>query len=99
MTYLRLLAVVEGVSLLVLFFVAMPLKYQFDMPQAVTLAGWVHGVLFMVFVLYASSYSQRQQWRDSLFFQLLLSSMIPFGMVYMDRKLKAISIRHQSEKR
>lgn len=99
MTYLRLLAIIEGISLLVLFFIAMPLKYQFDMPQVVSVVGWVHGVLFMVLVLYASSYSQRQQWRDSTFFQLLISSMIPFGMVYMDRKLKAISLRQQGESR
>ena len=44
---LRLLSIVEGISTLVLFFVAMPLKYAADMPLAVTIAGMIHGFLFM----------------------------------------------------
>ena len=38
---------IEGVSTLVLFFIAMPLKYFADQPMAVTYVGWIHGVLFI----------------------------------------------------
>ena len=44
---LRRLGVVEGISTLVLFFVAMPLKYLADMPMAVTIVGSLHGLLFV----------------------------------------------------
>lgn len=86
---LRILAIVEGISLLSLFFIAMPLKYYFDMPQAVTMVGWVHGVLFMGFVFQAVRVGQMKAWSESFLFAVVLSSMIPFGMVYMDKKLKA----------
>lgn len=40
----------EGISYLVLLGVAMPLKYFFDIPQAVRLVGSLHGFLFVAFV-------------------------------------------------
>jgi len=87
---LRMFAIIEGVSLLCLFFIAMPLKYHFDMPLAVTYAGWVHGLLFMGFVLFAHNVAQKENLSDKMLFMLIISSMLPFGMVFMDRKLKAI---------
>jgi integral membrane protein len=44
--WLRRVSLVEGISTLVLFGVAMPLKYFAGMPAAVTLVGTIHGVLF-----------------------------------------------------
>lgn len=51
MRALRWMAIVEGISTLVLFFVAMPLKYLADMPLAVTVVGTIHGVLFVALVI------------------------------------------------
>lgn len=48
---LRVLALVEGVSTLLLFFVAMPLKYFAGMPLAVTIVGTIHGGLFVALVV------------------------------------------------
>ena len=45
--FLRRFSIIEGISTLVLFFVAMPLKYFADMPIAVTIAGNIHGFLFL----------------------------------------------------
>ena len=51
---LRRFSLVEGISTLVLFLVAMPLKYVLGYPMAVTYVGWVHGgsswALVVVFV-------------------------------------------------
>ena len=88
---LRTLAIVEGISLLTLLFIAMPLKYYFDLPQAVTYVGWMHGILFMAFVFVAGSVAQRKDWSEGFLFMLVLSSMVPFGMVVMDRRIKARS--------
>ena len=44
---LRLLGVVEGTSTLILFGIAMPLKYLAGMPMAVTVVGSIHGALFV----------------------------------------------------
>jgi integral membrane protein len=48
---LRHLAVVEGISTLVLFGIAMPLKYFAGMPLAVRIVGSLHGALFVALVL------------------------------------------------
>jgi integral membrane protein len=51
---LRLIAFVEGVSALLLFFVAMPIKYVPALggdPRPVLYVGWVHGILFVLFAV------------------------------------------------
>jgi integral membrane protein len=40
----------EGYSYLILLFIAMPLKYFFDIPEAVRITGMLHGVLFVGFI-------------------------------------------------
>jgi len=45
--HLRLMTLLEGASLIALFCIAMPLKYMAGMPEAVSLVGPIHGVLFL----------------------------------------------------
>ncbi|RYZ80667.1 MAG: DUF3817 domain-containing protein, partial [Proteobacteria bacterium] len=47
----RKVAVAEGISYLLLLFVAMPLKYFANLHLYVKYTGWAHGLLF---VLYAA---------------------------------------------
>ena len=48
---LRLLALAEGISFLLLLFVTMPLKYVFDYPEPNRVVGLIHGLLFVLYVL------------------------------------------------
>ena len=84
----RILAFIEGISLLLLLLVAMPLKYQYGNNYSVPVMGWIHGLLWIVFLFTASSVSQKRAWSDGFLILLILSSVVPFGMVLMDRKLK-----------
>ena len=43
----RFVGRLEAISFLTLLGIAMPLKYLGDMPQAVQVVGWIHGVLFV----------------------------------------------------
>ncbi|HEY8936404.1 MAG TPA: DUF3817 domain-containing protein [Cyclobacteriaceae bacterium] len=52
---LRLLGILEGLSLIILIFVAMPVKYMLGNPVLVKSIGPVHGVLFIFFVINAIS--------------------------------------------
>lgn len=88
---LRFVAIAEGLSLLVLLFIAMPLKYQFGNTEIVPLVGMTHGILFMVFLGFAMLVSQRKKWSDKFFMLLVLSSIIPFATFFMDRKLKKLA--------
>jgi len=84
----RMIALAEGVSFLILLFIAMPLKYMFDIPQAVKFFGWVHGALFVSFIYFAfevfTSFKKEVLWLGKAF----LASILPFGTFILDRELK-----------
>lgn len=89
-TYLRRLRVfslVEGVSTLLLFFVAMPLKYLADMPMAVTIVGSAHGFLFTGLVLAFIVAIGRVPIAPKLAFAGIVGSIFPFGPFVVDRWL------------
>lgn len=88
----RLIATLEGISLLLLFFVAMPLKYALDMPLMVKYVGWAHGLLFVAYVGLATMLKVEENWPWKQYFVILAASLIPFGTFYTERKyLKAAS--------
>lgn|SRR5690606_8517289 len=84
----RIISLIEGISMLVLLFIAMPLKYGFDMPLMVKYVGWIHGVLFMLYVVILLPTSRKLGWSFSKTFLGLVASVLPFGPFLFDRKLK-----------
>ncbi len=84
----RIVSLIEGISMLVLLFIAMPLKYGFDMPLMVKYVGWIHGVLFMLYVVILLPTSRKLGWSFSKTFLGLVASVLPFGPFLFDRKLK-----------
>lgn len=83
---LRLIAFVEGMSFLILLFVAMPLKYFFEQPQAVRSVGTIHGLLFVAYVLLVFLTKVEHRWDWAKTRLLLLISLVPFGNFYADWK-------------
>ncbi|HAN30004.1 MAG TPA: hypothetical protein DCQ06_00265 [Myxococcales bacterium] len=83
----RTIAWIEGVSYLVLLFIAMPLKYMMGIAIAVKLTGWAHGVLFIAYVALCMRAGHKERW--SLLFTLLAlgASLVPFATFWLDRKL------------
>jgi integral membrane protein len=77
---LRLLAFWEGISLLVLLFIAMPLKYLADQPMAVRVVGILHGVLLVM---------KQARWSLGRGALVFVSTVLPFGAFFMDRKMRA----------
>ena len=85
---IRYVSLVEGISVLVLFFIAMPLKYIWDLPIWVKYAGTIHGVLFVLFMVVILIHMIQYKWSLKFAFQLFLSSLVPFGFVWADKKFK-----------
>jgi integral membrane protein len=83
----RIVSVVEGVSLLVLLGVAMPLKYVWHEPAAVRVVGMAHGVLFVLFAVLLLSVHVEQRWSLVKSLKLFAASFFPFGFVFIDRQL------------
>lgn len=85
---LRLVGFLEGISLLVLLFVAVPLKYGFGYPELSRIMGTVHGALFLLFIVHTLSVGVEQQWNfKTTTWKVLLACLIPFGTFYIDQKI------------
>ena len=85
---MRLIGFMEGISLLVLFFIAMPLKYAFGIPELSKVMGTVHGALFLLFIFNALSVGVECQWKfRETTWKVLLACIIPLGTFYIDRKI------------
>ncbi len=82
----RVIAFAEGVSYLILLFVAMPLKYYWGQPTAVRTFGSIHGLLFVLYVLYAFMCKIEYSWSNLKTLILLGISLIPFGNFYADKR-------------
>jgi integral membrane protein len=84
----RKVAVAEGISYLLLLFVAMPLKYFANMPLAVKYTGWAHGLLFVLYAALLVMAWQEQKWKFGKAVLIFLASLLPFAPFVVDRKLK-----------
>ncbi len=85
---LRLLGFLEGMSLIALVCLAVPLKYLYDAPEMVQMIGPIHGILFILFVFATFSVSIEYKWSFSkITWKVLLSCLIPFANFYVDRKI------------
>ena len=86
---LRFIGFVEGMSYLILLFVAMPLKYLAGMPLAVRIIGTAHGALFILFFLSVAEVSRaRGWWTGSFWGKAFIASIVPAGTFVFDRWLK-----------
>ena len=88
---LRIIGNIEGVSYLILLFIAMPLKYAYHMPMAVKITGMVHGLLFVAYCLLLVVCMKKFSWKLGFGINLFIATLIPFGTFVTDRKLKLLS--------
>lgn len=82
----RIVSFLEGVSYILLLFIATPVKYFGDDPSYVKMLGMPHGILFMVYVILAFMLKTPEKWDSKTFRIVLLASILPFGTFYIDRK-------------
>ena len=84
---LFVMGLIEGTSTLLLVFVAMPLKYYWETPEAVTIVGSVHGILFILLVamfLYGR-WAVPLSW--GFVFVGFIAAIVPFGPFLVDFKI------------
>ena len=86
----RLIAFIEGISFLVLLFIAMPIKYLLGEPLVVKFVGMAHGGLFILFLYLLFVAAKEYKWNISFISMAFISSLVPFGTFYLEKKLKVI---------
>jgi integral membrane protein len=84
----RMMGIAEGISFLVLLFIAMPLKYFMQVPEAVKIVGWIHGALFIAFIYLAFEVMGTLKKDIAWFAKAFVAAIIPFGTFIFDRQLK-----------
>jgi integral membrane protein len=87
-SWFRKIAFAEGVSFLVLLFIAMPLKYLADFPMMVTIFGSVHGILFVAFFILLREVKSEYRKGWNWVFKSAIASFLPFGTFIMDKQWK-----------
>ena len=81
----RVMANVVGVLLVLLFVVAVPLKYWAEMPTPVTVLGTAHGWLYALFFLSAVDLALRAKWSLKGSALTILAGTVPFLSFYAER--------------
>ena len=83
----RLINKIEGISFLILLFIAMPMKYSFGIPVATKIVGMLHGVLVFAFIYQIIEAKKEAGFtmKETALYSIL--SLIPFGSFYTDKLL------------
>lgn len=93
----RLVALWEAISTLVLFFIAMPVKYILpyftEVPDdvrngAVRIAGSIHGFLVVVFVILLIACWQSYNWKFGRVVKYFVASLIPIVSFWVEIDVK-----------
>ena len=81
----KIVAFLEGLSYLLLLFVAVPMKYMAGNEILVKSLGMPHGLLFVAYVIIAFLLKDTMKWDTKNFLIILVCSLLPFGTFWMDR--------------
>jgi integral membrane protein len=82
----KVIAIVEGISAILLFFFAVPMKYIFNDPYYVKHIGMAHGILFTIYIVLATLLLFIENWEFKKYFIICIASIPPFGTFYIERK-------------
>lgn len=82
----RATAILEGISYLALFGITMPLKYWAEIPEPNKWVGYVHGVLFIAFIVLSIVVSYSKKWGFKRLLVFGIASLLPFATFYVEEK-------------
>lgn len=85
----RVMAWVTGTGLVILVFVAMPLKYFFGQPMLVAIVGMLHGFFYMAYIVCTLVLAERCRWRPLDALVILLCGTIPLASFFAERRVTA----------
>ena len=78
----------EGTSFLLLLLIAMPLKYIAHIPGPVKIMGWIHGLLFVLYIVALINVRLSFKWSFGRLLVAFIASLLPFGTFILDARLR-----------
>ncbi len=85
----RVMAWVTGTGLVILVFVAMPLKYFWGQPMLVSIVGMLHGFFYMAYIVCTLVLAERCRWRPLDALVILACGTIPLASFFAERRVTA----------
>ncbi|MFX3637005.1 MAG: MFS transporter [Candidatus Pristimantibacillus sp.] len=92
--FLRITGLLDGISLLVLLSIAMPLKYIWGLDNAVTIVGSIHGGIFSLYALAILYAAIRVKWNLLWPAAAVIAAFIPLGNFVLDWQLKKAQAKY-----
>jgi integral membrane protein len=86
----RVMALLAGVMSLLLWFIDLPVVYVFnnaDWKSAVAWIPFVHGWIYLAYVLVALQFSVKAKWSIKKIVWLLLAGTLPFASIAAERRV------------
>ncbi|MET4083895.1 integral membrane protein [Pedobacter sp. UYP30] len=85
---LRVIGYLEGISLLALIFIAVPMKHYYNDSSLTKSLGPIHGAIFLLFVFNTLSVGVEYGWKfKDTTWKVILACFVPFGTFYIDYKI------------
>lgn len=91
LTHVRALALLEGLTLIGLVLIAVPLKYLWGQPHYVSGLGPIHGICFTLYAVMAVNLGIGRAWPWQYIARMLVAATIPFGTLLNDAWLRTRS--------
>ena len=85
----KIISLLEGISYILLLFIAVPIKYLQGNEQYVKMLGMPHGILFVAYIIMAIMLKIELKWSIKNFSIICLLSIIPFGTFFVAKYLKS----------
>lgn len=86
--FFKLISWLEGISYILLLFIATPIKYLQGNPEYVKMLGMPHGILFVIYIVLAIMLKYEFKWDNKTFGMVCLLSILPFGTFFVGKYLK-----------
>jgi integral membrane protein len=87
-TWFRITGRLEGISFLILLFVATPFKYYLERPVLVKIMGPIHGIFFLLYCAGAFWLASEQKWSGKQQIFAYIAAVLPFGTFLFEKKYR-----------
>ena len=87
-TIFKIVSFLEGISYVLLLFIAVPIKYLQGNPEFVKMLGMPHGLFFVMYIALAVMLKYELDWKNKDFVMVCLLSILPFGTFFVGKYLK-----------
>jgi integral membrane protein len=85
----RVMAVIVGIGLLILFFVAVPLRYLAGYATFSEYFSPVHGLAYMIYLVTVVDLGRRARWSLLRMVGVMLAGTVPFLSFVVERRVTA----------